>query len=366
MRIAYTCQNISVKGGLERIIVEKASAMASRGHDVCLIVNNPAGTNPAYDVDPRVRLVDISMNQPTSIGERIAFKIRQNLRIRKALRQFNPDVTVVIPTWLTWAMLCGPGRIVVESHCSKQQMFSNERQSIYKRFKVFIAERRCNALICLTREDKANWKLARRVEVIPNFSGITLPEKYLTGNRSGTMAVGRLSFQKQFDLLIEAWAIVARKHPGQTLDIYGDGELKESLQQQITNSGLGSVIKLRGNTDNIAEAYRTHSFLVMSSRFEGLPLVLIEAISSGCPCISLDCPEGPREIIINEENGLLVPYRGRKREQHVSDLAEAIERLIEEPGLLERLSDAAIQSSHRYDKDTIIDRWENLFKELTE
>ena len=98
MRIAYTCQDISVAGGLERILVDKANAMAARGHDVCMIVNNPPGSRSAYALHPDVKFVDISLPQPEGLYGTLRFKWRQNAAIRRALKSFRPDIVVGVPS----------------------------------------------------------------------------------------------------------------------------------------------------------------------------------------------------------------------------------------------------------------------------
>lgn len=362
MRIAYTCQDISVTGGLERIFVDKANAMAAAGHDVCLIVNNPPGTHPAYDIDARVRLIDLSLAQPQSYAGTVFFKLRQNHRMAKALRSFRPDIVVGVPTWIVSSMLTGRWHFVLESHCSRPLMFIHENRSIYKRLKVAIAERRADVTVTLTQQDRANWRYARRVETIVNFSNIKARE---TGaQRRDILAVGRLNNQKRFDILIDAWRIVSQKHPDRHLDIYGEGEERPTLQARIDSHGLTNIIQLRGNTQDIGSEYASHEFLVMSSQYEGLPLVLIEAMTCGCPCVSVDCPCGPREIIADGEDGLLVPYNDCNRDQQIQDLAAAICKMIENPDMTATFSRNAIRNAQRFDKQEIIKRWQQLFKQL--
>lgn len=364
MRIAYTCQMTCVRGGLERIIVEKANALAAAGHDVCIITNNPPEQESVYPINPKVRLFDMSMNTPESLWKRLLYKVRQNRLIRNALRQFKPDITIVVPTWIVLSMLFGPGNIVLESHSSRRKMFSDERQSFYKRIKTAIAERLAACVVTLTRPEAKDWKGAQRVEVIPNFSDIR-SESPLNGDRTeAAMAIGRLSAVKQFDLLIDAWRRVADRHPEVRLDIYGEGPLKQSLNNQIEKLGLKNNVVLRGDSAEPAKEYSRHGFLLMSSDYEGFGLVLVEAMRCGCPCISTDCPHGPEEIIRNGETGILVPYKGLDREAVVNGIADAACEMIENAEMRKRMSTEALADSQRFNKERIINRWELLFKEL--
>lgn len=364
MRIAYTCQYISVRGGLERILVDKANAMAAAGHDVCMIVNNPPGSQPVYAVDPRVRLIDLSLAIPSGALPRLRFKLRQNLRIVRALRSFRPDITVVVPTWLALGMFLGSGRMVLESHSNRQLMFSEERQSWYKRLKVALAERTATCVVSLTEGAAGQWAKARRCEVIPNFSNINPPASQ-PERASAACAVGRLVAVKQFDLLIDAWAIVARRHPEQQLHIYGDGPLRSELQQHIDSLGLAGNVRLCGKSDNVEQIYASHSFLVLSSAYEGFGLVLIEAMQCGCPCVSVDCEFGPRDIIADGTDGTLVPYRRLSREERATRLADAICHMIENPEIQASMRRQSIKNARRFDKNAIMQRWQHLFFELS-
>ncbi|MDE6453682.1 MAG: glycosyltransferase family 4 protein [Muribaculaceae bacterium] len=364
MRIAYTCQDISVHGGLERIIADKASAMAARGHDVCLIVNCPPGSTCAYALHPRVGVFDISLPGPSGLLSTLRFKWRQNMRILKALRRFRPDITVAVPTWLTLGMFMAPGRLVLESHDYRPLTFVSEKSSRYKRFKAAVAELLASAVVTLTLEDKALWPAAGRVELIPNFSNISHPAQS-TGRREGdAVAMVRLAPQKQIDLLIDAWAEVTRRHPHATLDIYGDGPQREWLQQRIEALALDGCVRLRGCTSDATAEYASHGFLVLSSMHEGFGLVLIEAMACGCPCVAVDCPAGPREIIDHGRDGLLVPYRGLTREQQMRNLADAICSMLDNPERTAEMGRRARTSVARFDKDAIMSRWEKLFKDL--
>ncbi|MDE6269392.1 MAG: glycosyltransferase, partial [Muribaculaceae bacterium] len=319
MRIVYTCQTTTVRGGLERIIVDKANAMASAGHEVCLIVNNSPDCVPAYATAPGVKVVDLAMKAPHGVLSRLRYKIVQNTRIFRALRHFRPDIVVAAPSWLTLSMIFGPGRLVLESHSSRGHMFDSEKQSAYKRWKVSAAERRSECVVTLTAAEAACWPHARRTEVIPNYSEMNPPAQ--AGERRNAMAIGRLAEVKQFDLLVDAWRDVTDKHPDASLDIFGDGELRSTLQSQIERLDLSKNVRLCGATENPAAEYATHNFLVLSSDYEGFGLVLIEAMRCGCPCVATDCPEGPREIIEDGVDGILVDYRDRSRDERVALLA---------------------------------------------
>jgi len=361
MRIAYICQSLDKKGGQERILIEKASALASMGHDVCMIVNNTPGCAPAYPLDGRVKFVDISLPIPRGILPRLLFKIRQDLRIWRALRRFRPDIRVAVPTWLALPILYGPGKLVLESHASRNMMFHAESRKAYKEWKVRRGERLADTVVSLTQEDAAGWLRAKRVEVIGNFSDI---KSEYSGERQGGLAVGRLHPHKDFALLVDAWRCVADRYPQATLDIYGEGELRGELEERISCLGLDGKVVLRGNSDDMAEVYSRHEFLVMSSVAEGMPLVLIEAMQCGCPCVCLDFSSGPREIIRDGVDGVLVKSRSMSREEKVEALGDAICSMLESPGASREMGERARENASRFEKGKIMLRWEKFFGEL--
>lgn len=369
MRIVYTCQHICIHGGLERIIVEKANAMVQAGHDVCLIVNNPPGQKPAYDIDPAVQLYDIALPAPKSILGSVQFKVKQNLRVRRVMRQFHPDIVVVVPTWLTLSMLFAPGRLVMESHSSRDYMFSSEKRQSYKRLKVALAERRAACVVTLTQTAAAQWPGAKKVASIPNFTDIKPLGDYDADSRR-IIAAGRLSPEKGFDLLTDAWSVVVQKHPDWHLDIYGDCPSGSNAMQCLLNRLSKDYIRrnahYKGVCSDMAQAYASHSIYALSSRYEGFGLVLLEAMTCGLPCISFDCPDGPREIITDGRNGLLVPYRGHTDAERSAAFAEALCRMIEDCDMRRSMSNEAMSKASNFSRDRIMNQWLLLFKELTE
>lgn len=157
--------------------------------------------------------------------------------------------------------------------------------------------------------------------------------------------------------MIEAWVIVAQKCPDWQLEIWGEGSLQESLQQQIDALHLSSVVHLKGVSHSIDEVYSHSSFFVMSSLYEGFPLVLVEAMNCGLPCVSFDIT-GANSIIDNGKNGFLVP------DNDINALAEACIKLIENKVLLEDMGKQAYMSGKRFSKPKVMQKWLDLFREL--
>ena len=218
-----------------------------------------------------------------------------------------------------------------------------------------------DALAVLTESDLREYGEllgdSARVEQIPN--AVTPLDGGVSDLSSKTVvAAGRLKHQKDFRRLIRAFAQVAAKHPDWQLKIFGDGPNRERLEQLIAELGLEDSVALPGPVRNVGPELAAASIYALSSRREGFPMVLLEAMSKGVPVVSFDCPTGPREIVRSGENGLLVPH------QDVDALAAGMIRMIEDEDLRRRCGAGALATAERYSIDVIGARWEELLAEV--
>jgi glycosyltransferase involved in cell wall biosynthesis len=220
---------------------------------------------------------------------------------------------------------------------------------------------RLDAVVSLTRQDEEEYRRAMgdrvRTAQIPNpLHSLDVPRTDHSGKV--VVAAGRLTRQKGFDLLIEAFEQVAARHPDWTLRIYGGGPWEGRLRKQIHQRHLYNHVFLMGTAKGFDRELAQASVYALSSRFEGFAMVVLEALNCGLPLVSFDCPTGPREIIRDGENGLLVPP------EDPAALAAALCRLIGDQGLRRRLGAAAVDTAAGYGPDPIRRRWEELFAEL--
>jgi glycosyltransferase involved in cell wall biosynthesis len=222
---------------------------------------------------------------------------------------------------------------------------------------------RLDVLAVLTAADERDYAAALagghvRVERIPNavppMGGGTSPL-----GAKVVVAAGRLESQKGFDLLIEAWERVAGARPDWQLRIYGAGPRRDDLRRMIAERGLYDRVFLMGRSRRLGEAMAEASLFVLSSRFEGFGMVIVEAMSKGLPVVSFDCPRGPGEIIRPGRDGILVPSGA------VEALADGMLELIEDEGKRRRYGAAAVENARTYAVDAIAERWEALLREVT-
>jgi glycosyltransferase involved in cell wall biosynthesis len=170
--------------------------------------------------------------------------------------------------------------------------------------------------------------------------------------------VGRYNDAKGYDYIIPAWDIVHKIHPDWTLDVYGSGELHDDVVRWIKERHLEDSMILHDPTDQIMEKYLESSICVMSSRYEGFPMVLVESMASGVPCVAFDCPFGPRNIIKDGEDGLLIDYLNTQA------LAEGICKLIEDKELRSSMGCRARKNILRFSREHVMQQWVTLFESL--
>lgn len=212
---------------------------------------------------------------------------------------------------------------------------------------------RLDKFVILTEEDARNWDMLSNKTVIPNPL-TKYPDIHSSQNNKTVISVGRYDPVKGFDMLIDAWAIVASKHPDWNLIIVGPGE-KIPYQEQVKRLGLEQSISCKGASDRIFDEMAEASFYVLSSRSEGFGLVMVEAMAVGLPCVAFSCSPGPRSIVSHQQNGILV------ERDNVQKLGDAICYMIENDEERHKYAAQAIIDSKRYSVENIMQKWITLF-----
>ena len=378
MKLVYIFSSFAAKGGTERIFCDKMNWLAEVAGYEIVFVTYEQGNHPfAYPLSKKIRHVDLNTRFFTvstmPLLKKIYFKITLprlfKHRLRKLLDEIQPDV-VVSTTYalpLFREILSQPYRHVVESHVCYYQLLLQKKFTHISWLDRKIARhllemlKRCEKVVVLTHKDAACWKGNDNIEVIHNVV-TNYPEKItdVADRPKRIIAVGRLHAQKGFDLLIQSWQLIAARHPDWQLVVYGHGGDLQKLQQQLEKAGLTSSMTFAGATDNIYKEYQDSAFYVMSSRYEGWGLVLVEAMSCGLPCVSFDCPYGPSDIIRDGEDGLLV------ENGNIQQLAEKMELLINNKELRERLGVRARLNAARFTSDNIMPQWTKLFETIVQ
>lgn len=378
MKLVYIFSSFAAKGGTERIFCDKMNWLAEVAGYEIVFVTYEQGNHPfAYPLSNKIRHVDLNTRFFTTGTMPLLKRIRSIFtlprlfkhRLRQLLDEIQPDV-VVSTTYalpLFREILSQPYRHVVESHVCYYQLLLQKKFTHISWLDRKIARhllemlKRCEKVVVLTHKDAACWKGYDNIEVIHNVV-TNYPEKItdVADRPKRIIAVGRLQAQKGFDLLIQSWQLIAARHPDWQLVVYGHGGDLQKLQQQLEKAGLTSSMTFAGTTDNIYKEYQNSAFYVMSSRYEGWGLVLVEAMSCGLPCVSFDCPYGPSDIIRDGEDGFLV------ENGNIQQLAEKMELLINNKELRERLGVRSRLNAARFTSDNIMPQWTKLFETIVQ
>ena len=376
MKIIYCTHSTYNPGGMERVLLNKVTYLSALPEWEVSVVTTDQHQRPSfYPFPEKVRMTDLEINYSDDNDKGIWKKITSYLCKRKEhkrkltalLLKEKPDIVVSLyPSESSFIPDIKDGsKKVLELHFNKFFRIQYGRKGIIgliDRWRTRQDERivrRFDKFVVLTNEDKGYWGGLPNIEVIPN-AAIHVSKNYSEVKNKRVIAVGRLDYQKGFDRLIQAWKLV--QHTGRfsdwKLDIFGQGEWREMLQQMIDKQGLQNTVKINPPTNAILNEYVHSSLLVMSSNYEGFGMVLVEAMSCGVPVISFDCKCGPKDIIQPGINGLLVPNGD------IQALADAMMKVMEDEAYRKMLSLNARKVVDTYSEQAVMAQWIRLFTSI--
>jgi len=366
MRVAIIITSLH-SGGAERVTAHLANAWAALGWEISVITLARKELD-FYQLHTDIDRLALDLSGDSrGLIEAVQANVRRVVALRCALRAFRPDTVVammtsagVLATLATRGLNC---RVIVSERIYPPLYPLGWIWNLLRR----VAYRRACRVVMLTREG-LNW-LEKEIPgakgaVIPNPAIYPLPlgepvlrpVQILASERKLLLAVGRLDEGKQFDCLLDAFATLAIRHPSWDLVILGEGPERAGLEQQIAALGLQRRASLPGRAGNMGDWYGRADLYVMSSRFEGFPNTLTEAMAHGCAAVSYDCDTGPRDLIRHEVDGLLVAPVG-----DVPALTEALDRLMGDEGERTRMASRALEVRERYSMEKIIAMWDATF-----
>lgn len=378
MRIIICTHGLHMSGGMERVITNKANYLAQKYNYEVVILTYEKSEEQFFKLDSKVKVINLGIDYlKVSDNKNIFIRKIKNIykfkkhqkRFEEIVKRLNPDI---ITTWeRISSSICINSNIkckkIIECHVDKKNFIDVERKNlIYKILDRYRNKKekdnigKWDKLIVLTNEGKLEWekeKNIKNIEVIPNFLSF-YPLKTSECKNKTIISVGRLELQKGYDELIEVWNKLFQKYSDWKLEIYGEGSLKKELQEKIDKLGMTNSLLLKGVDKNIMDKYLKSSIYVMSSRYEGFGMVLVEAMACGLPVISFDCPCGPKDIIKDGEDGFLI------RNRDLNEMANKLEFLIKNEEKRKNMGEKAHQNIARYSKDKVMLQWKNLFEEL--
>lgn len=373
MKILYLIHSTYNPGGMERVLLNKVRYFVEKmGWDVTVVTTDQHDRPSFYPFPQGVKMIDLGVNYSDDNGKPFLkkllgyFKRRQLHKklFKKVLEQERPDVVdCFYPGECSFVPGLKDGsKKVMELHQSKLFHHQYDRSGlmgIADKVRAWMDERlvrKFDRFVVLTEEDREMWGEMPGIRVIPNAANF-IADKYSDCSAKRVIAVGRLDYQKSFDRLILVWEKVHQQMPDWRLDIFGQGEWQEMLQGMIDERGLQECVRLNAPTKDIGKEYSESSMLVMSSHYEGFPMVMIEAMACGLPAVCFDFKCGPRDIITEGENGLVV------KDGDIDGLAEAIVKLMKDDELRKRMGENAKKVVERYSEEKVMNKWVNLYEE---
>ena len=322
-----------------------------------VIILSCFNTNPSshYTIHPKVKLISLQVPvYPSNPIKKIFWYLSLVKPLAAFLKLEKPDIIFAEGSYLCSTLSLVKNKALIKAGC--EHIGFKSLNSLHKRLTKLLYPK-LDLLIVLTKNDKTHYsKFLKNVIAIPNFID-KVTDSILDLRNKIIVSAGRLEQQKGFDMLIKAFAIVREQHPDWSLVIHGEGIEREKLESLCQTLHIERNVSLPGMSSNLPAEFNKASIFSMSSRFEGFPMVLIEAMASGLPCISFNC-SGPDEIINDGVNGLLV------NEGDIKQFAEKIIFLIENPEKRMELSKQAILKADKYTAPQVRTRWLEVLKDI--
>lgn len=379
MKIVYITHGTFNSAGMERTLVIKANYLADKlGHEVVIITTDQRGRPSYYQLSDKIKCIDISINfdayyHQTMLKRIFSFLGKQSQckrRLNVLLQELQADVVISLMSRILSFLpkIKDGSRKVFEYHFSRnvrEQLFGSPQIGLFEKLiyrtrakTEYRHIQKLDAFVVLTHEDALLWGDLKNLTVIPNASSF-YPESQAALDNKIVITVGRLEPQKGYDYLVDVWKPVAEQHPDWKLEVYGDGKDYELIYNQITEANLQDSILIKKPTSEIEKKLLNSSIYLMTSRFEGFPMVLVEAMACGLPVVSFRCPCGPQDIINDEEDGFLIAIGDYQ------SMSSSLLKLIENENLRKKMGHAARVNIKRFSQDEVMSQWENLFNKLT-
>jgi amylovoran biosynthesis glycosyltransferase AmsD len=356
--VTILINDITRSAGTERAVVNLANLLVENGYRLTIISSYTAEGAPYFKLAEQVKI--IHLNCPVN-GKGLINRLKWSLSYIKAIRkqfthvkpQFAIGTVHGLNMLLPFICIFGVTKAIACEHISYGSVPLYSR--VIRNFLYYWLY----AVVVLTEKDKARFARMTKVFVIPNslsFAPVGLPD-YDTRR---ILSVGRFTHQKGYDMLLSAAVLLKSRYSEWTISIFGEGELKDELYTQLQSAGLEGFVKFHPPTKAIQDEFLNSSVYVMSSRFEGLPMVLLEAQACGLPCVSFDCPEGPADIITDRKDGYLVSNGD------IDGLANAMSLLMDNREQRVTFGHEAKEASKKYRKDIVFGKWYRLLHGATD
>lgn len=362
LTLLYITNSTNHPGGLERVLSVKASYLADYlDYEVHIMSLNEPEQNGFYTFSSSIHFHSIEAK-----GNPLRYTNAYLKGIKNTIKRVCPDVISIcddgLKAFFLPLVLDKKIPLVYERHVSKEIEMNqdfNALKVLWTKLKWRLMShlaRNFSKFIVLTKGNTKEWSQLNNLAVIPNPTSF-YPHKKSSLESKTVLAVGKQSYQKGYDRLLKSWQMVEQRNPDWKLDIYGKIDAYYQLPELCKTLSLQNV-EFCPPSKTILDQYLNASICVLSSRYEGFGMVLIEAMSCGVPCVAFDCPHGPSDIITHGEDGFVVSNGD------IQAFADAIELLIRDEVLRKRMGAKARENVKRYIPSHVIQQWDDLFKNL--
>jgi glycosyltransferase involved in cell wall biosynthesis len=377
LKLVYITPALYMAGGVERVLTLKANYFAEHfGYDITIILTEGKDKPLFYPLSNKIKVINLNIGfeelWTCSFAKKVLVYLKKQRQFKKALTKelmrIHPDITVsLLRREINFINDIKDGsRKIGELHVNRanyrnfETNDSNFIKNLFAKFWMYSLVSKLKHLdqfVVLTEEDKKAWA------ELPNICVISDPLSFCPTQRSSlsvkrVIAVGRYVYQKGFDQLLQAWATIERQYPEWQLVVFGDGN-RTPYEQQMKELGIDdNRCHLYGPTTDIQQEYVNSSIFVFSSRFEGFGMVLVEAMACGLPVVSFDCPCGPKDIIKDGEDGILV------ENGNIKLFASSLSKLMSDEALRQSMSQAGLKNVQRFRIEHIAEQWRSVFESL--
>lgn len=351
-RICFLIGNLNNSGGTERVTSIIANELSKQNHDVS-ILSMTDGTDPFFALAPAIETYSL---HPKKLSFKKHF-FPTIWKIRQFVKQHRIDSLIVVDSISCVFTVPALYGLKVNHICWEHFNFNVDLKVSFRRLGRKLAAKYCDTIVTLTNRDKHLWQQGLthiEAKIVPIANPAPYENTHHTPSLDSktVLSVGRLTNQKGFDLLIAAWAQVCQHNKDWTLCIVGSGEDEKSLKTQACSLGIFERIDFVPATKEVVQYYQHSAFYCLSSRFEGLPMVLLEAQAFGLPIVAFDCDTGPSDIITNKVNGYLC------ENNNPAALASALTTMIDStPADFQHMCTKSLENSERFAVEGIIKKW---------